>query len=105
MLEAGVRVAVATDFNPGSAPSYHLPLAMMLACVNQQMTPQEVMMAVTSVAARAISVEHRIGSLLPGYDADIVIIDAPSVNHWLYHFRANACCGVIKSGQWQREFG
>lgn len=100
MLEAGVRVAVATDFNPGSAPSYHLPLAMTLACVNQQMTPQEVLMGVTTVAARAVAAEHRIGSLLPGYDADIAIIDAPSVNHWLYHFRANACCGVVKGGHW-----
>ena len=100
MLETGVRVAVATDFNPGSAPSYHLPLAMTLACLNQRMTPQEVIKGVTTVAARAISAEHRIGSLLPGYDADIAIIDSPSVNHWLYHFRANACCGVIKSGQW-----
>lgn len=104
MLKAGVWVAVATDFNPGSAPSYHLPLAMTLACVNQQMTPQEVLMGATTVAARAIAAEQRIGSLLPGYAADIAIIDAPSVNHWLYHFRANACCGVIKSGQWQRKF-
>jgi len=103
MLEAGVRVAVATDFNPGSAPSYHLPLAMTLACVNQQMTPQEVLMGATTVAARAIAAEQRIGSLLPGYSADIAVIDAPSVNHWLYHFRANACCGVVKSGRWQRQ--
>jgi len=103
MLNAGVRVAVATDFNPGSAPSYHLPLAMTLACINQQMAPQEVMMAATTVAARAIGAEHRIGSLLPGFEADITIIDSPTVNHWLYHFRANACCGVIKAGHWQRE--
>jgi imidazolonepropionase len=103
MLKAGVRVAVATDFNPGSAPSYHLPLAMMLACVNQQMTPQEVLMGATTVAARAISSEQRIGSLLAGFEADIAIIDAPSVNHWLYHFRANACCGVLKSGKWERK--
>ncbi len=103
MLDTGVRVAVATDFNPGSAPSYHLPLAMTLACLNQGMTPQEVIMGATTVAARAISAEKRIGSLLPGYDADIAIIDAPSVNHWLYHFRPNACCGVIKSGQWVRQ--
>lgn len=105
MLETGVRVAVATDFNPGSAPSYHLPLAMMLACINQRMTPQEVLMGATSIAARAIAAENHIGSLQPRFDADIAIIDSPSLNHWLYHFRANACCGVIKSGQWQhREF-
>jgi imidazolonepropionase len=67
------------------------------------MTPQEVIMGVTTVAARAISAEHHIGSLLPGYAADVAIIDAPSVNHWLYHFRANACCGVIKSGTWARR--
>jgi len=103
MLHAGVRVAVATDFNPGSAPSYHLPLAMTLACLNQKMTPQEVIMGATTVAARAISAQHRIGSLLPGHDADIAIIDAPGVNHWLYHFRANACCGVVKSGQWVKR--
>ena len=99
MLQAGVRVAVATDFNPGSAPSYHLPMAMTLACVNQRMTPQEVLMGATTVAARAVSAEDRIGSLLPGYAADIAIIDAPSLNHWLYHFRNNACIGVIKAGQ------
>ena len=103
MLDAGVRIAVATDFNPGSAPSYHLPLAMTLACLNQRMTPQEVLMGATTVAARAVSAEQRIGSLLPGFDADITIIDAPSVNHWLYHFRANACCGVIKSGNWVKK--
>jgi len=103
MLDAGVRVAVATDFNPGSAPSYHLPLAMTLACLNQRMTPQEVIMGATTVAARAISAEKRIGSLLPGYDADVAIIDAPNINHWLYHFRPNACCGVIKTGKWVKQ--
>lgn len=103
MLDAGVRVAIATDFNPGSAPSYHLPLAMTMACLNQKMTPQEVLMGATTVAARAISAEKSTGSLLPGFAADITIIDAPSVNHWLYHFRANACCGVLKSGNWERR--
>lgn len=103
MLNAGVKVAVATDFNPGSSPSYHLPLAMMLACINQQMTPQEALTGATTVAARAVARSHLVGSLLPGYLADIAIIDAPSLNHWLYHFRANACCAVIKSGSWLKQ--
>ena len=53
--EAGVPVAVATDFNPGSAPSYHLPLALMLACTLQRMTPAQALAGATRVAARAAS--------------------------------------------------
>jgi len=100
MLAAGLAVAVATDFNPGSAPSYHLPLAMTLACLNQAMTPQEALMGATTVAARALSLHDRVGSLLPGYQADLAIIDARNVSHWLYHFVPNACVAVLKNGQW-----
>jgi imidazolonepropionase len=100
LLAAGVPVAVATDFNPGSAPSFHLPLAMTLACLNQNMSPQEVLNGATSVAARAISEESSKGSLIAGYEADLVIIDAPTLNQWLYHFVPNACLKVLKSGQW-----
>ena len=98
LMEAGVRVAVATDFNPGSAPSYHLPFAMTLACLNQSMTPQETLNGATTVAARAVDRQDRIGSLLPGYQADIVVIDAPDLNHWLYHFVPNARTAVYKNG-------
>ncbi len=100
LLSAGVPVAVATDFNPGSAPSFHLPLAMTLACINQHMTPQEALNGATTVAARAVSAADRIGSLLPGYQADLAIIDAPSLNQWLYHFVPNACIKVLKKGSW-----
>lgn len=100
MLARGVPVAVATDFNPGSAPSYHLPLAMTLACLNQGMTPQESLKGATTIAARAISAHQRIGSLMPGYQADLLIIDSPSLNHWLYHFLPNACIAVMKRGEW-----
>jgi imidazolonepropionase len=100
LLQAGVQVAVATDFNPGSAPSYHLPLALTLACLNQGMSPAQALMGATSVAAQAIGLDRRIGSLQPGLQADIAVIDAPDLNHWLYHFRDNACSAVIKRGQW-----
>jgi imidazolonepropionase len=52
------------------------------------------------VAAQAVSRGDRVGSLMPGFQADIAIIDAPDLNLWMYHFRANACHGVIKKGQW-----
>lgn len=100
MLAAGVAVAVATDFNPGSAPSYHLPLAMTLACLNQAMTPQEALMGATTVAARAVSLQEDRGSLLPGFRADLAVIDAPSLSRWLYHFVPNACVKVLKNGAW-----
>jgi imidazolonepropionase len=97
-IEAGVPVAVATDFNPGSAPSYHLPLAMMLACTMQRMTPAESLKGATRYAARAIGLDDRIGSLEPGKQADFVLLDAPSVNHWLYHFRPNAAVATYVRG-------
>ena len=100
LIEAGVKVAVATDFNPGSAPSYHLPLAMTLACLKQKMTPSEALQGATSIAARALNLQGKTGSLLPGYRADLAVIDAPSVNHWLYHFQPNACRAVMKNGRW-----
>lgn len=98
LIDAGVPLAVATDFNPGSAPSYHLPLAMMLACTLQRMTPAEVLKGATLIAAKALDLADRVGSLEPGKAADFAVIDAPDVNHWLYHFRANACRLVVAGG-------
>jgi imidazolonepropionase len=102
-LEAGVAVAVASDFNPGSAPSYHLPLALLLACLKQAMTVEESLAGATSIAARALGLEHRVGSLLPAYDADLVLLDSPGLSHWLYHFRPNAAIRVMKKGAWVWE--
>jgi imidazolonepropionase len=98
LIEAGVRVAVATDFNPGSAPSWHLPLALTLACTLQRMTPAEALKGATIHAARAVGLEAEIGSLEAGKAADFAIIDAPDVNQWLYHFRPNACVETVIAG-------
>lgn len=99
LMEAGVPVGVATDFNPGSAPSWHLPFAMTLACTLQRMTPAEALKGATIVAARAIGLEHEVGSVEPGKRADLAVIDAPDVNHWLYHLRPNACRRTILGGR------
>jgi imidazolonepropionase len=99
LIQAGVPVAVASDFNPGSAPSYHLPLAMTLACTLQSMTPAEALKGATVYAARAVGMEDLTGSLEAGKAADFAIIDAPDVNHWLYHFRPNACVRTVIAGR------
>ena len=98
-IEAGCAVAVATDFNPGSAPSYHLPMAMTLACTTQRMTPAEVLKGATILAARAVGVEAEVGSLEVGKMADFAVIDAPDEAHWLYHLRPNACVRTVLGGK------
>jgi imidazolonepropionase len=98
LIDSGVAVAVATDFNPGTAPSYHLPLALTLACTLQRMTPAEALKGATIYAARAVGLEAEIGSLEPGKAADLAVIDASDVDHWLYHFRPNACVMTIAGG-------
>ncbi len=97
-LAHGVSVAVATDFNPGSAPSYHLPLALLLACTRSRMTPHEALMGATLYAARALRLEERVGSLEPGKQADFALLDAPDVLHWLYHFRPTLALLTVKKG-------
>jgi len=97
-IEAGAAVAVATDFNPGSAPSYHLPFALTLACTLQRMTPAEALKGATVIAARAVGLDARLGSLEVGKVADFAVIDAPDVTHWLYHLRGNACRSTVASG-------
>ncbi|MEM8600761.1 MAG: imidazolonepropionase [Bacteroidota bacterium] len=99
LIEAGVAVAVATDFNPGSAPSFHLPFALTLACTMQRMTPAEALKGATLYAARAIGMEAEVGSLEPGKRADFAVIDAPDVDHWLYHLRPNACVRTVIGGE------
>lgn len=107
LLEAGVPVAVATDFNPGTAPSHHLPLALLLACTLQRMTPAEALIGATASAARALGLSGRAGALEPGAYADFAVIDAPSVAEWLLHFRANACVLTVAGGAviWRGDAG
>jgi imidazolonepropionase len=99
MIDAGVAVAVATDFNPGTAPSHDLRLALMLACNRQRMTPSEALKGATRYAARAIGRESDLGSLEAGKAADFVILDAPDLDHWLYHYRPGPAVGTVIAGE------
>ena len=99
LIEAGVAVAVATDFNPGSAPSYHLPLALTLACTPSAHDSGRGAQGRHDLrGARRRDGATEVGSLEPGKAADFAIIDAPDVNHWIYHFRPNACVMTVIEG-------
>jgi imidazolonepropionase len=99
MLDAGVPVALSTDCNPGSSPTESLPLIMNLACLNMKMTPAEVIAAATINAAHAIGKASEIGSIEPGKQADILILDAPNYTHLSYHFGVNLTDTVLKKGE------
>lgn len=104
LIEAGVPVAVATDFNPGSAPSLDLGLALWLACTRQRMTPAEALKGATAYAARALGLDAEVGSLEPGRRADFVVLDAPDVDRWLYAFRPATVVRTVIGGRtrWAR---
>lgn len=97
-VRAGVRVAVATDFNPGSAPSYHLPLAMMLSCTMNGFTPAEALKGATLYAAAAIGRDAVCGSVEAGKRADFAVLDVSDINHWMYHFEPNVCTATFIRG-------
>lgn len=99
LLDLGVHVAIATDYNPGSAPSYHLPLALLLACTLSRLTPHEALKGATLYAAQALGLADSVGSLEPGKQADFVLHDAPNANHWLYQFRGAPALLTVKRGQ------
>lgn len=99
LIDGGVQVAVATDFNPGSAPSYDLPLAMMLACNQGRLTPSEALKGATIYGAKATKRDHKVGSIEPGKSADFAVIDAPDPNYWMYHYRPNCCLSTFLEGK------
>ncbi len=98
-IDAGVPVAIGTDFNPGTSPTASLPLAMSFACVNLRMTPDEALAAVTINAARAIALEEEIGSLEPGKAADIVVWRPPTSAQIPYWPGADLVRTVVKRGR------
>ena len=98
-VEAGAAIALATDFNPGSAPALSLPLVMAIACRYQKLLPAEVMNAATINAAHAIGLGDRVGSIEPGKQADLLLVDAPDYRHLVYWLGPNLVEGVVKRGR------
>ncbi len=99
LVEAGAAVALATDFNPGSAFCESLPLVCSLACTQLGMSPAQALSACTVNAAHVLGRAGRKGRLAPGYDADLVLLDAPDWRYLAYHLGGPVVAEVIVGGE------
>jgi imidazolonepropionase len=104
LVDAGAAVALATDFNPGSAFCESLPLVCSLACTQLGFSPAEALTACTVNAAAVLERGVRKGRLAPGYDADVVLLDAPDWRYLAYHLGGDLVAAVIQDGipAWRR---
>ncbi len=104
LVDAGAAVALATDFNPGSAFCESLPLVCSLACTQLKLSPSEALSASTVNAAHVLRLADRKGRIAPGYDADLVLLDAPDWRYLAYHLGGDQISTVVQAGQvaWRR---
>ena len=105
LIDAGAAVALATDFNPGSAFCESLPLVCSLAATQLGMSPEEALSACTVNAAHVLARADRKGRLAPGYDADVVLVAADDWRHLAYHLGGPVVQMVVAGGQiaWSRS--
>jgi imidazolonepropionase len=107
LVDAGAAVALATDFNPGSAFCESLPVVCTLACTQLGLTPAEALAACTVNAAHVLGRADRIGRIAPGFAADIVLLGAPDWRYLAYHLGGADVAVVVKHGEpvWTRSGG
>ena len=98
LVEAGAAVALATDFNPGSAFCESLPLVCSLAATQLKLSPAEALCACTVNAAHVLGCADRVGRLAPGFAADVVLLDAPDWRYLAYHLGGDVVAGTIVAG-------
>jgi imidazolonepropionase len=98
LVDAGAAIALATDFNPGSAYCESLPVVCTLACTQLGLTPEEALAACTVNAAYVLGLADR-GRLAPGLRADLVLLDAPDWRHLAYHFGGDVVQTVVREGR------
>ncbi|MEP6812843.1 MAG: imidazolonepropionase [Actinomycetota bacterium] len=99
LVDAGAALALATDFNPGSAFCESLPICCSLAATQLKLAPAEALAACTVNAAHVLSRADRIGRLAPGYRADVVLLDAPDWRYLAYHLGGDLVTEVIVGGE------
>ncbi len=98
LIDAGVPVAIASDFNPGSCMSFSMPLMMTIACTQARMTPEEALVAATLHGAAALGIAGEAGSIEVGKRADLLIAEIPDYRYLAYHFGVNPIRTTIKNG-------
>ena len=98
LIDAGVPVALATDYNPGTSPTISMPMAMSLACTQMKMSPAEAVAAATINGAWALRVADRKGSIEPGKDADLAVFAVKDYREIPYWFGANHCAATVLNG-------
>jgi imidazolonepropionase len=98
LIDSGVPVALATDYNPGTAPTPSMPFVLSAACTHMKMSPAEAIVAATYNGACALRLQGRKGSLEPGKDADIVVFDASDYRELAYWFGVNRCRETLMGG-------
>jgi imidazolonepropionase len=99
LVDEGAIVALATDFNPGSAFCESLPLVCSLAATQLRLSPAEALAACTLNAAHVLARSDRRGRLAPGYEADVTLLEAPDWRYLAYHLGGNLVAGVVLQGQ------
>jgi|ERR1041385_4411102 imidazolonepropionase len=99
MIEAGLAVVLATDFNPGSSPTSSMPIVLSLAATQMKMTPAEALSAATINAAYSLNRGDQIGSLEPGKRANFAIYDCPDYREIVYYFGVSLVDSVFVSGK------
>jgi imidazolonepropionase len=99
LIDAGVPVALATDFNPGTSPTLNMQIILSIACTQMRMTPAEAIIAATINGAHALSRGGRIGSLEAGKQADLCIMDVEDYRQIPYFFGMNHCKMTLKRGK------
>jgi imidazolonepropionase len=102
LVEAGAAIALATDFNPGSAFCESLPLVCSLAATQLHLSPSEALSAVTVNAAHVLGRADRKGRLAPGYDADVVLLDVPDWRYLAYHLGGRIVSETVVAGRRSR---
>ncbi|MBT7790037.1 MAG: imidazolonepropionase [Calditrichaeota bacterium] len=99
IVDSGCRIALSTDFNPGSSPTQSLTLMMTLGCVKMGLSPEEALQAVTSEAARAIGRADKLGHIATGYQADLCLWKAEDIAYIPYNFGNMKPEKVFKNGR------